>query len=345
MEVVPFCFFPKAGRLYEFNIYLQNKSTEQHGDTGDLHKNNIVLYAGSGGYGDAVYALPVALEFVAKQRDEKDVIIVHSNQTFFQIFSLFFKNATHILLPPYTSLTPYLQNCIENEYLTSTFEFKKFIRKSESTHVINNFRSRYGIDTLVDELLQKYDTLYTSKIFIKPELRQELDKIKAMGYQHIISTQFFTANSIERSWTKDHAKTFCMLCSEYNIAILNLAKGDDDLKTIDNVYDFSNYTVPELFPLIREVDLHVGIDSCFGHIAGLQNCPSVTIWGQNTPTRVLWDVGMDLASLRALRNNLSIYGTTGYSSHITPSMVIEATMQILDGKCILQKHHLTYADS
>ena len=171
-------------------------------------------------------------------------------------------------------------------------------------------------------------------------------------YKYVISTQLVTQTDftelgqakiqMKKSWSKYNIQKFFDICAENNIGVLNLSSISNT--NFKNVIDLSNVDVCSLINVIRQMDMHVGIDSVFGHIAGVFYVPNLILFGRNTAH---WTISPDEkikmhVSYVPFTRNLSLSNEKGDINAITPEIVWNKMMNLIANPGKLSEKLVTY---
>jgi Glycosyltransferase family 9 (heptosyltransferase) len=150
----------------------------------------------------------------------------------------------------------------------------------------------------------------------------------------LIGIQFNTKDQ-NRCWNQENIKEFITLCQQDNLTLINLTpqKGIPD-----NVVDLSSLSISQLFEVIKNLDIVVGIDSVCGHIAGVLGTASLTIWGGGTP---LANAANPYVSYRSVSSNYSVYTESGDCKKISGSLIFQRMKQILNKEIKLNSKRIT----
>lgn len=175
-------------------------------------------------------------------------------------------------------------------------------------------------------------------------LRKNLLSLKA-SKKAVIGFQFHTDSCHRKSWPLEHAKKFVQLCVGEGIGVVMLTSHSTG--SIPGVMDVGGLTVDQLIPIAVYLDLIVSIDSFAGHMASLQNIPSVTIWGRHYPH--IYDPYQpetkEYISYRPSRRNYSLVAPSANSADIPPETVMSAVQGILEGRIVLKDGRITIEDT
>ena len=314
---------------YNFFFYGKNKK--------NVLSNKITLFPGGCGYGDIIMALPIVQYFI--NNSIYFVEILHTSKKTYEICSMYLKNCKNVLLSSNILYDMYKNSYrVQSEYkeLYVLFTYDNSIKTQ--CHYIEYICSKLHINPNINDVLKDFviDDLPASD-----EYKQFFNKIKNSG-KYIITTQFYTSNdSNRRSLTKEFAREFVRLCQMNRICVIQL---EPNPYNINYDIDLSDHSITDIIKLMKNVDIHVGIDSCFGHTSALLGIPSLTIWsgGENPLSS---DNGL-LCSYRPLRRNYSIFTEKDSDVvKISPQVVFNKLLDILYGKITLQNRFLNYEDS
>ncbi|MNW37823.1 hypothetical protein D3C74_148760 [compost metagenome] len=169
-------------------------------------------------------------------------------------------------------------------------------------------------------------------------LKQEIEPKPIIGFQ------FYTSSDEMRSWQYGRVQEFVSLCKDrYNLICLT----PHPYGEIDGLEDFSDVGIVELFPLIRQLDAFVGIDSCSGHIAGILGIPNLTLWGLIDPYRFFATAYSENypISFRTFSMNYSLVPRDGVLENISGDLVFQRLQQIMNHEIKLKKQRITIEDT
>ena len=321
----------------EYFIYAKNQK--------NLYSDETILFPGTFGYGDAICSLPVIQYFI--DNNEGKIIFKNRRKNTHKIYETFLSNCKCYYIECPKKLMDVIAN-IEDKIINNKNCYKKIISVTQKfatyfpsgQHILQHWnRALNGDDNfeIVEEVLDNYEL--NKSLSMNDNILELLKNLKNK-YDYIIACQFYTDTHILRCWDEKSIISFVNMCNENNIAVISLSKCPFE---INDIFDLSDYLIPELFYVINNCDLHVGIDSCFGHIAGVLNKKNLTIWCQHNPMTLY--SGELAVSYRPIRNNFSIYDKNDDAKNLTPEIVFKIAKDILDNKIILKNKFITYKDS
>jgi ADP-heptose:LPS heptosyltransferase len=290
------------------------------------------------GFGATILYLPLLQYFLKNTEDSMDII--HVNYKSYEILSRFIKDCNHIMYSCNKSMKDFFicEYGREGKYVRTYNAMKVFRNNPKSLlnmkHVVDVLFDLYSIRKTMDELLaeSKIDLSLTPEKVLK-----KIDKLRRK-YKWVIGLQSCTDTIIIKNWPEEHAVNFIKKCHENNIGVINLAPTPYKLH---NTIDFSSYKIYQLFGAIKKIDMVIGIDSCFGHVASFLGIPSLTIWGHSSPISFN---GCN-SSYRAIRMNYSISDRNGNIKRIDSDIVFSSMLDILNGKIELKKDCISYEDT
>ena len=285
------------------------------------NSRKILVMEKANGYGDSIVTMPLLRQFAKqKQSEGYDVAFWHYYEKSYQLSDVFLHEFENALCPFYDgrkllsqcqfNIGPYHDVYNMDSFVVSSAD-AKLTETAAYLKVV--FPIRLNTSELNYTLLPDYVT-------------NGLRNLQAK-YKFIIGVQFDTSNNsvctYSRFWNRGNAAAFYSLCHAQEIGVVNLAPYSGGTIACD--LDVCQITVPQLFSVIRQLDMTVGIDSCCGHIAGALGVPNLTLWG-----KVL--VGK---SQRTLRMNYSLIHEKGDANLIQPDTVFQTVRQILNREILL----------
>lgn len=289
-----------------------------------------------GGYGDAVMMYQQIQMFVNRERKKgREVHVITPYFKMYDIFKDFLKNC-------YLFHIDIIVNKRLNETLLHSGYYERIYNLALLTpqevpykHVLDLWSSCLGYEE-PSPLLG-----HTEMPLLQEKVRQIIEEQRQAG-KKIIGFQFCTEDQ-EKSWPIEHAIEFLNQCKKHNLCVLSLAP--QHCGELDGIIDVGFLKVSELFPLIAELDMVVGIDSCCCHIAGVLGVPNLTIWGDSYPHQYRPLRDTRYLSYRSLRMNYSIASKDADPASISSKLVFRRSYEILDGNITLQKTRLTIEDT
>ena len=322
--------------LQEFYILKQTK---------DNTNNKIAFIPGYMGNGEALISLPILNELIKKNRNKRIDILSYSSSVY-EMLRKIFPECCHVNAVSNCSLSKYLEKIFAKyEYQSIYSQFSQPINSYKNKHRIDTFADLCKIEENIDIIINKFDAKKIIDIYFNRSLVESFTLIRKKNYKYIIASQFFTNSSVKRCLAGERLYNFVKLCRDMNIGIINLSIIDEiaiDLSSIfsfDNIYDFSKFSLLELAYVIYQSDIFVGIDSAFGHLAGLLSKPSITLWSQDNPV-IFQQIPI---GYRVIRNNYSF--CLKKEGNECVSIIIDKIIEILEEKYKLKKNIITYNDS
>ena len=332
-EYVPHNYELSENVYYEdnHNFFFCGKSKK------NMVSTKIALLPGNYGYGDIIIVLPAIQYYIDNSIYSFEIL--HTKKRTYEICSRYLKRCKNILLSPNTMYGVYKKSYgIQSEYrdLHILSSYENSVKNKSRCHYIEYLCSKLRINPNIDDIIRDFTIDDTS---ICDEHKHLLYKIRKAG-KYIVTTQFYTSNDPKRCLTKEFALEFVRLCQINDICVIQLEPNNYN---IEGVIDLSNYSILDICRIIKHVNIHVGIDSCFGHISALQGTPSLTIWIGANP---LSSESGRLCSFRPLRKNYSIFvEKRDELTKISPKLVFEKLLDILNEKIALQDRFLSFQDS
>lgn len=286
-------------------------------------KKHEALLIYDDGYGDNILTLAF-LSYYAKVKSG------HGYQFSFYHFytagyhlSNIFTDTHKNFLYPLASDTPFSKMAGQNSELAP-------LKTSKLIHISNR---------MVDSAYTKIKTL--SRILSFPEYPRFLENLSLnipelpphtkelmeqyrKRYKKLIGVQFYTYHdtnaSVRRSWAPGLAQKFIDLCVKNHIGVINLSEyvGYE----FHSVLNFSSLSICQLFPVVQQLDLFVGIDSCCSHIAGVLQKKNLTLLGKVLQGK----------SQRPLSNNISFISKSGDIDRIAPEELFRLACKVLAGQ-------------
>lgn len=286
--------------------------------------NTILIIENASGYGDALITMPL-LQKVANNfiKLGLHVEIMHYYPRSYELSNVFLnrcKNKMCDYIDNRKSLSQLYNDEIQQQY-RQIYNFDNYIVKSAATKLseISNLLDYTEYDKVLDDLY--------INIKATPIESMSLIETYKKKYRYLIGVQFKTEHDdvcfCTRSWSNKHINKFLLLCNKNDIGVINLAP----CKDIDwqNNLDFSYLSIPQLFGIMLNLSLFVGIDSCCGHIASTLKIPNITIWGKPLKDK----------SQRPLCMNYSIVSNDGNIDSLSAESVFQRVLEMLDGKILV----------
>jgi hypothetical protein len=309
--------------------------------------NKIAFIPGYVGNGEILIGMPIISKFI-QNNINSDLYIFNSSISVNNILKQIFPECHHKILTNNEKLSQYLEKIYgDYEYQTIYSQFMKPRSVCRNKHSINLFVSICEINESIESLVNRFNVKHFLESSYNSYVDEFFNTIAKKDFEYIIATQFFTDSSTSRCWSIRKVEEFCKLCKDMNIGIANLSVPNENtvdmsnVFTMDNVFDLSHFTILDLSQVIYQCNAFVGIDSSFGHLAGLLNKPSITLWEDNSPILFqTYPVGY-----RVIRNNFSFSKKEKNQDNIDPSIVISKTIDILTGIYSLKREFITFKDS
>lgn len=167
---------------------------------------------------------------------------------------------------------------------------------------------------------------------------QELIRRLREEHRKIIGFQWHTADS-GRCWSYEEASRFAGMCKEQGIGVINLTPAP---LRIEGAIDASSFPIEQLFEIIGETDLFVGIDSLCGHIAAVKGIPSISLWRLY---RINGEWFNNCLHFRPFRKNFSLIAVDETIRNIKAERVLAKTVEVLDKKIALIDRRITSEDT
>lgn len=129
---------------------------------------------------------------------------------------------------------------------------------------------------------------------------------------------------------------FIVTCTQHDIAVINLEPGE--AHTGLYTADYSSWGFQKIFNLLQNVDLFIGVDSCFGHACALLNVPSITC----LVTNASW-YKMTCRWYIPITSNLTLIPKNFEKERITSDVLFNMAQKILSGEITLSEKLLSYS--
>lgn len=234
-------------------------------------RNNIQRYLICGALGDALISVPVVF-YLQYHDGAQNFVSYYSSQKIVETTTFFTAetNVRHRAIPGMEQFFQRFQHihleqfeqfhfhwiCPLKDLKQSAFEItnKQYAASTDSHTIFQFFRQNFVLPT--SHVLTDFKKRFRYVI----------------GFQRCSATQ---PKGIPcKELPPDVAQEFLYLCRKNQVGVINLEPCDSYKEQYD--LDVSAMELPQIFPLMTELDLLVGIDSCFGHAAALLDVPSVT---------------------------------------------------------------------
>ena len=288
----------------------------------DPQSKSILIVEKSCGYGDALTTLPLLQKFtdIYIQRGMR-VEILHYYRQSYELSSVFLGRCQNQMCDYIDNRKSLMQLYVEEKQhpfvYNQIYNFDGYVVKSAATKL-------YEIAKLLN--YPNPENVLEDVYVEQASPNEALSKLIAFSkkFRYVIGVQFQTAHDeicfCKRSWSSHRIAEFLSLCRENGIGVVNLAPCQG--VNWNNELDFSTLPIPQLFGIVQKLDLMVGIDSCFEHIAAVLHIPSLTIWGKPLKDK----------SQRPLCGNYSLVSKRGDIDSIKASDVIQRSIKILTGE-------------
>ncbi len=234
-------------------------------------RNNTQQYLICGGLGDALISVP-GLFYLQYHDDAQNFVSYYSSQKTVEAAAFFTlrTNARHRAIPGMEQFFKRLQHIHLEQFEQFHFHWISPLKDlKQSAFEITN--KQYAISTDSHTIFQ-----FFRQNFVLPTSHVLTDFKKkfryVIGFQRCSATQ--PKGITCKELPPDVAQEFLYLCRKNQVGVVNLEPFDSYKEQYD--LDVSAMEVPQILPLMTELDLFVGIDSCFGHAAALLDVPSVT---------------------------------------------------------------------
>lgn len=307
--------------------------------------NRIAFMPGYMGNGEALIGLPIINEFVNRNK-ETDIYIYSWSRNIYDILKKCFPECQHKHAIKNEKLSTYLENIFDKyEYQTIYSQFAKTREFNRNKHRIDVFAGICDIHENIALIINRFDMKKIMSPIYNMDMVNLFNSMRERKYRYIIATQFFTNTSKERCLDIHLIHKLAKLCIELNIGIANLSVPNENLNELssvsllDNFNDFSKFSLLDLSYVIEQSDIYLGIDSSFGHLAGLLNKPSITLWLNDSPS-IFQSFPI---SYRVIRNNYSFCLKNKGDDCI--DIILKKINEIWGGEYILKKEFITYNDS
>ncbi|WDF52844.1 glycosyltransferase family 9 protein [Paenibacillus sp. KACC 21273] len=338
IKIVPNDFYLSGWAHFRTDDYYLNFSNMRKNNINRTSTKKVALTLGWPGYGDSIMMFQSIQKFINRSRDNGYTVDIITNHR-----------------GPYNVLKEFLRDCsilIMNIHPTH-YLFEMVLQSGQYLEVyqnsvlwFENIKPQHATEIWTKSLNIHENPTFSSSFempSIPEKVGETLQNLKHDG-RVLIGIQFYTGDD-KRSWSSDLSKKFIKLCLEKKYAVINLAPSSSREIT-DLTYDVSHIKVTELVPLISQLDLVVGIDSCCGHIAGVLGVPNITLWGLNYPFSSN-PLGTETCHVgfRPVRMNYSIVPVSTLIDEIDPIFVFEKVENILDGKINLKHTPISTQES
>lgn len=308
-----YVFLPKPGNRIRGSYYIYGPQKR------NPESQSIAVVPGDAfGYGDAVMTLPVIQRFA--DQSEYNIDILYSSRKVYEIYRHFITGCNHVLLPAVNSLRKlFCDQFGKKGRYRQIYCFHEMHVKNQMAHIheVDFWRKLLGIQ----ESGEKLYTNYTVPLHDDGCFANSINDLRTK-YKYVITAQFFTREKDQRNWKKDEVQKFIKYCHDANIGVINLGTNTDNIKYDA---DLGAFGISDLFGVVKAADLHVGIDSCFGHVAGVLKKNNLTIWCKCHPT-AFEAYGR---IYRVYCNNYSIFDQTDKVENITAEIVFSIAHMIL----------------
>ncbi len=289
-------------------------------------RKSILIIEKANGYGDSIISMVMLSRYTQlMQKQGFHIDVWHSYDKSFHLGATFLPGCCNEYSP-----------LIDNRSIISeiTFNKKYYAIKNFDDMIIHNAFTK--IKDVAEFLGCDYNfqlsDLQPCYQPLDPFIENELLKLTKQ-YKYVIGIQFYTDDnklcSYKREWNSENVKSILHLCNENQIGVINLAPYYDDSLVYD--CDASHLKIPDIITIISRLDMVLGIDSCCGHFAGILEIPNLILWGKI----------LDKKSQRPVSCNYSIVSKSGIVDHISPALVMERILQILN-KSITLPHTINF---
>ncbi len=267
------------------------------------------LFLTVGGYGDWFRHSVVLQTFLQSQSEQVEVY--HANKYSLKVSKLLLYKYKNKLIPQRFKYRLFKIN-----------HYRKVYNLSEISYVAST--RLYNLSKYLNGMFIPYPDRNNIDFNSKYQNHRLLNKIRDLKakYSYIIGIQFYT-NHIspnDRNYSMAYAETFIKLCNQ-NICVLNLAPIPYKMKTSNNFLDISKISLLFMPAIVKELNCIVGIDSCFVHLAGLMQVPSIVLFNK-----------VYAYSLSVIRNNYNLISKSGTNQSLLPCLVYERMIQLMDHK-------------
>jgi len=312
-------FLPIKNNSNAFKTYLYafQKRNKSFQETALLIENN--------GYGDCILVqVLIRAGIDSGKLNKSNLTIYHMYRSSYHLSQLFLSDCYNVIYPLTDELS-FLGDA------SQTNELEK-LKECNIIRISNNLiRSAYTkIKELASALGVDYDnSLLESVLPFLPIPADIIDKLRLLKQEkdYVVGVQFYTYDDniahIGRTYNYELAQRFINLCRDNNIGVVNLSEYAGHILKSD--LDVSHLTINELFPVVNQIDIVTGIDSCCGHIAGALQKKNLILLG-----RIIND-----SSQRPYSMNYTIVSEKGDVNTITPEDTYRIMMNILEGQLVL----------
>lgn len=140
----------------------------------------------------------------------------------------------------------------------------------------------------------------------------------------VIGVQFYTSHDTEtyinRSYSQVLAQQLIDICRQNHFGVINLSKYGQ--QSLDADIDTEDLSVNELFSVINQVDMVIGIDSCCAHIAGVLKKKNLVLLGREIHN----------VTQRPISMNYTLISLEGDINKIKPHDVYKVAVKMLHGE-------------
>ncbi|MCL2406392.1 MAG: hypothetical protein FWC95_00540 [Defluviitaleaceae bacterium] len=337
----------KTSASYSILFYKKNTDRDRNNNDRIKGKEAYIYLSPWITYGDSIMLYPVLKQFRAKKPYQKYNIIHLRNISYDVLTELLpeFNHLSQQMIDSFGSLLDILES--DND-IYSLCDFLSFdILKKETKLHISRLISKQlmvdGMEEAIDKINNEYPTDEKSKFFV--------DMLRTR-YKHIITVQFATDTDetelrnaripYKKSWNYEFAQSFIDLCERNGIGVINLCNFPD--KNFNNVIDMSGEPLLSLINIIKNMDMHVGVDSVFGHISGLFRIPNIIVFSRNTPH---WIVTPDeklriFLSYVPFTSSFCLANEDGNGGRINPEVLFDRMRYLLRNPKVLNKNMVSY---
>ena len=325
----------------------------------DGNANKVRFYMGQSDYGASVITYPILFDVIKRfNKMGKNVELLYDKKVKnYSIFFSIFDKCVHVSYScDITMLT--LPKKLEEDYREAKFiysvinyEFinQTYISHFNHCHIVSEMLAMAGYENsemTYDQLLSKTQL---PNLLLSEKSSNIIRDIRRK-HKYVIAIQLYTETdlyytekykALPKSWPKEEVENFLYLCQKHDIAVINLAPTYYPLKVS---YDFCDLSLGEIFGIIKQTDLVVGIDSVCTHIAGVLKVPNITLWRRYYPFDLSSPNGGRNMSFRAVSMNYSLVDRSINRNKITAHIVIDRVISILERRITLQDKFINYDD-
>lgn len=294
----------------------------------------ILIVEKSHGYGDCMLTMPLITGFAAQLKEQGyQVFFWHYYQQSYLLYKTLLSKFRHSICMYSDSVSSLSQLPVKQDSYYKIFNMDSLIIHSSFTKIKEtaewiSYNSYKNIK--LDHIIAEWKYPKVEKCIYKRLMEMR------STYRYLIGVQFDTEHNQDctytRRWHVNHVNAYLDMCKRANIGTINLAPYQTGAQFLKCDLDVSELSIIELLPIVRSLDAVVGIDSCFGHMAGIMKKPNLTLWGKIIHNK----------SQRTYSNNYSLIPLDGKTDSLSARLVLQRTKQILFGMLPLSSENDCY---